>query len=242
MVKSKNVALGYRVFCFIFTLSGLLTQLEVMSGNIQGKQLMYYTIQSNILALILFGLLSYKTFTDIRKTGDAKGVGSMGGAGYYTRFEMVCVVDLLLTLVVFWALLAPTMFTMGSGMNLWSFANLALHLFVPLMCLADYLLFGKRGQLKYCDVYYVLIYPYFYLLFTTTAGLSGYVYRVSADGAPVHFPYFFIDWSQMGAKCIIYILILTVFFLAISHAFYWADRKDAKNAVGRSSNAEDSLG
>lgn len=223
MVKNKYAALAFRLFCLVFTFAGLLTQLELFSGTVNFGQFMYYTIQSNLLALFLFAVLTVQTIRDIRSGGE------LGSSGHCPRFEMVCCVDLLLTLIVYWVLLAPGAFSMGADSGLWSFSNLSLHLFVPLFCLLDYFLFSKPGHLKYRDVYYVTIYPLFYVLFTTVAGLLGYVYRISSvDGRAVRFPYFFFDWDDVGAAGLLYILVLVLVFLVFSHVLYWIDRRRAK--------------
>lgn len=222
MVKNKYAALSFRLFCLIFTLVGLLTQIDVFSGNINFGQFMYYTIQSNLLALFLFTLLTVKTVQDIRSGSE------LGHSNHYPRFEMVCCIDLLLTMLVYWFMLAPGAFSMGGDRGLLSFSNLALHLFVPLFCLVDYFLFAKPGHLKYKDVYSVTIYPLFYVLFTTAAGLMGYVYRISpADGRAVRFPYFFFDWDDVGAVGLLYILVLVAVFLVFSHILFWVDRRRA---------------
>lgn len=225
MIQNKYIAFSFRLFCFFFTLAGLLVHMDVVDGNLNFRPFMYYTIQSNLLGLVLFGMLAVKTFFDIRENGKT------GSAGYYSGFVMVCVIDLLLTLIVYWVLLAPSAFRMDVAFELWSFGNLAAHLIVPLMCLFDYFLFSKPGHMKYRTIYFVLIYPLSYVLVSTIAGLSGYVYRESSvDGSPVRFPYFFIDWDEVGAAGFLYILALVVFFLILSHALYAVDRKRIKRA------------
>jgi hypothetical protein len=139
---------------------------------------------------------------------------------------MVCVIDVLLTLIVYWVMLVPSMPSAGPGSEIFAFNNLTVHLIVPLLCLADYALFTRPGHLKYRDVYYVVIYPLSYVLVSTVAGLLGFVYRVSdIDGSPVRFPYFFFDWDVVGAGALLYIFALVVFFLILSHLLYWIDRK-----------------
>jgi len=145
---------------------------------------------------------------------------------------MVCVVDLLVTLIVYWTLLAPGAFSMSENAKLWSFGNLSVHLFTPLLCLIDYILFAESGSLKYSDVYAILIFPLSYVAFSTVAGFSGYIYRTSSiDGSPVRFPYFFMDYDQLGLRAILYIGGLIAAFLVLSHAFYFLDRKWKKRAL-----------
>ena len=239
MIRDKRIALVFRAASFLFALIGLLSMMGVFRGVIYSGILVYYTMQSNILGIVLFAMLTVRTAAGLRndkssnpelpggKNGDAGLSDSRNiGAGYFSRFEMVCAIDIMLTFVVFWVLLAPMMFTMVAEYNLWSFDNLAVHGVTPLLCLIDYILFTQPRHLKYRDVYYVIIYPLVYLAGTSLAGLFGYVYSVSpVDGKPVRFPYFFYDFDRLGIAAIAYIGALVIFFLIIAHGFYLVDTK-----------------
>jgi hypothetical protein len=219
MVLNRAVTLIFRASCFLFVSAGLYAQMFAL-GEFRTTMFMYYTIQSNILALAMFAILLVRT---------AKGWiqdGFWGSAGYFAQFEMVCVIDLLVTLIVYWVMLAPNMFMMAEDFQLWTFENLAVHLITPLLCLIDYILFTPSNHLKYRNIYGVLIYPLFYVGFSWIAGFSGYVYRISAeDGLPVRFPYFFIDFDRLGYEVFLYMIILIIFFLLLSHSLYWIDKK-----------------
>jgi len=151
--------------------------------------------------------------------------GKTGDVGYFARIEMVCSINIMLTFLVYWVLLAPRVFMMVDDFPIWTYANLAVHGFTPLLCLLDYILFTKPGHLKYRDVYYVCIFPLIYLIGTSIAGLMGYVYFISADdGLPIRFPYFFYDFDRIGMLAFAYIAGLVVFLVVVGHAFYFIDR------------------
>ena len=228
MIKNKKFALVYRLGALIFAVAGLLKQIGVFSGNISFRAFMYYTIQSNFIAVLLFALLIARTIKALRE-------GTQGGVGFYPRLGMVCSVCLLVTLIVFWALLVP------QGMSLdylLSFENLAVHLITPLLCLFDYILFAEARKLKYRDVYYVCIFPIAYVIFTSIAGLEGYVYGYegvvssafssSMELVAVRFPYFFLDFDKLGVTVLAYCGGILVFFIMLSHIIYWIDRKVRK--------------
>ena len=223
MVRNRITALIFRSISFTLILTGLMSMLGITSGRLSLSVLMFYTGQSNLLALILFGLLITLTIKGVSENGTS------GSAGYLARFEMICAVDLLLTLVVFWVMLAPGISGSGKGSySLWTYENMAVHLITPLLCLADYILFSKPGHLKYRDVYLVTVFPFAYMVFSSAAGLAGYVYWTGSDGLPVRFPYFFYDFDRIGAASILYIGILTIFFIAVSHGLYFIDKKIRK--------------
>jgi len=223
VIKNRNIALAFRLGALLFALAGLMKQIGMFGGIFSLRAFMYYTIQSNLLAVVLFALLSVRTLKSPQ--GDAGG-----GVFCHTRFRMVCAVDLLVTMVVFWVLLVPRV----DAAYLWTFENIAVHTVTPLLCLADYALFSRPGSLKYRDVYYVCIFPFCYVVFTSVAGVAGYVYRYegitggsfsgAAPTVPVRFPYFFIDFDRLGMTVLLYIGGLLAFFLLISHGIYWVDR------------------
>jgi hypothetical protein len=153
IINDRRFAIFFRSCGLLIALVGLLINMGFFRGEFAANMLMYYTIQSNILALVLFGVLLIKTLEGFRLEG------KYGKTGYFPRFEMVCVFDLLLTLIAYWVLLAPVSSSMGHGLRLWSFGNLCVHLITPALCLIDYALFAESGHLKYRDVYAILIYP-----------------------------------------------------------------------------------
>ena len=222
MIKSKRFALVFRLCAAIFAAIGLLKQIGVFDRKVILGSFMFYTTLSNLLAVILFAFLSIQTLKSLRND-------SCGTPGRYTRFGMVCAVDLLVTFVVFWVLLVPEV----PASYLWTFDNIAVHTVTPLLCLVDYILFSEAGRLKYRDVYYVCIFPLVYVIFTTLAGIAGYVYSFSGtfgntpsgaeEIAPVRFPYFFIDFDRIGFMVFIYIVVILVFILMLSHVVYFVD-------------------
>jgi len=221
MIKDRRIALIFRVAAFIIAVTGFLDMMGVFRGEAHFAALAFYTMQSNILVIALFGMLIVRTVMGLRD-------GSKGNAGYFARFEMICAIDIMLTLLVFWILLAPTLFSMVGGFSMWTFDNLAVHAFTPLLCLLDYILFTQPGHLKYRDIYYVCIFPIAYLIGTSIVGLLGYVFMTASDGNPMRFPYFFYDFDRIGAMAFVYIGALILFFLIIGHVFYFIDKKVRK--------------
>ncbi|MDR2749809.1 MAG: Pr6Pr family membrane protein [Clostridiales bacterium] len=217
MIRDKYVALVFRIAAIIWTILGLRTTTLSM--------LMYYTILSNMLALVMFVILAVVTVRDIRKNG------RYGNAGYYPVFSFAAGIDLMLTLVGYWFLLSPTVFTMDGAFQ-WSFFNMTVHLFVPILCFLDFLLFSPNKSLKYKHVYYVVAFPWAYVLVTTIAGLLGHVYQMPGS-EPTRFAYFFIDFDKIGAMVFVYIAVLTLFFLILGHLLYLYDSKVDKESLFR---------
>ena len=140
-------------------------------------------------------------------------------------------IDILLTMFVFWILLAPDLFTMNGSFKPFQFSSLATHLITPLLCLLDYIFFTDSGHLRYVDVYLVLIYPLAYMVGSSIAGLLGYVYRVNPDGSPSASPISSSTLDQIGAQALLYVGTLVLFFLLLSHGFYWMDNNVKKKPI-----------
>jgi len=235
LIKNHTFALVYRIIAFILAIAGFVSMSGMLRGVFNPGIMMYYTMQSNVVGIILFAVLLVKTiqgFKNHKNTGIKKNdlnsahMAAITHPGYVPRLVMVVSIILLLTFLVYWIMLAPQMFTMTTSFNMWSFGNIAVHGITPLLVLGDYILFSPPKHLKYRDVYYVLIYPLLYVLFTSVAGLLGYVYYISPiDGLPVRFPYFFYDFDRIGAWGFVFIVGLCIFFLIISHIVYFLDRR-----------------
>ena len=217
MIQDRRFAFVFRLSAFLFAAVGLVCHIGVFRGAFFPGAFMYYTIQSNLLAVIFFGILTVKSAKSLRD-------GRWGNIGCCPRLSLVVAVNLLVTLFVFWALLMP------QGLDpryLLSFDNIAVHTITPLLCLLDYMLFSQPRSLKYRNIYLVCIFPGAYLLFTIIARYAGYVYRYTGylgidnmGSAPVRFPYFFLDFDALGPLVFAYMGLILVFFLLLGHILY----------------------
>ena len=224
MIKDKRFAMVFRLCSLIFALVGVMAQTGVFRGAFRPAAFMYYTIQSNLFAIILFALLSVNTASSLLK-------GVRGSVGWHARLGMVCTVDVLVTLTVFWLIMAPQ----APSAYLLSFENIAVHTMTPMLCLLDYILFSERGRIKYRDVYYVCIFPVCYAIISSVAGLAGYRYHFSAvigdelsanmDLSYTRFPYLFLDFDTQGVMAAVFMGALLVLLLMLGHVVYQIDRK-----------------
>jgi len=202
-------------------------QIGIFHGTISFSSFIYYTIQSNFLAVVMFMILIIRTIKGLRENVH-------GSAGWLTRFQMVCTVNLFVTFIVFWAVLAPTL----PRWYLLSYDNFAIHVIAPLLCLADYILFSEASRLKYKDVYLTCVFPLFYLAFVYIAGFAGYDYGrrlivteelgaevVRGYWVPIRAPYFFLDYDEVGFMALIYIGGIVAFVLLLGHVIYFIDKK-----------------
>jgi len=238
MIQDRRFAFVFRLCSFLFAAIGLMNHTGVFRGVFLPGAFMYYTIQSNLVAVIFFGALVVRTAKGLRE-------GPRGNVGWYPRLGMVVAIDLLLTLLVFWVLLMPQGLSLS---YLLSFDNIAVHTVTPLLCILDYVFFSQPRSLKYRDVYYTSIFPLCYVLFSIIAGLAGYVYRYTGgvgsnalEPAPVKVPYFFLDFDKLGMMTLVYIVLIFFIFILLSHLIYYFDQKVRKQRVEEPATSGESL-
>jgi len=217
MVKNRVFALCFRSAAFLFCFISILHNIGVFAGEITGVSLLYYTLQSNILVIIMFGILTYKTAVGLKKDGRC------GSCSYYPRICAAVLLAIILTLIVFWALLAPVM----EIDYLPTFSNLSVHLIAPLLMLADYILFTESGKLKKRDPFIFTLVPVLYLIQATILGFAGVNYQPDAEKA-VYFPYFFMDYYETGAWVALYIVAIAAFYIGLGYLLWFIDYKRGK--------------
>jgi len=225
VIKNRVIALAYRITAFLVCLFGILWATNLFSGEFHGVALLYYTIQTNILVLAMFGMLIVKTATTL------KNEGKEGENGFFPRLSAGALVAIALTLIVFWLVLAPFMLPEGAG-YLKSFSNLSVHLIAPLLMLGDYIMFSKGGALKKTDPYLFMIVPIVYLVKTLIIGFSGAVkFQIPELTEASNFPYFFLDYNDVGGFMFLYIAVMSAFYLGLSFAMLAIDKKRAKRTT-----------
>jgi hypothetical protein len=172
--------------------------------------LSYYTVQSNIIVLLFFVGLTIYTLLHHNKPLPPTCYTVKGSV-------MTCII---LTLLIFHFVLRPTLFSMAAGAEYAnSLPNILVHYAVPLMTLADWLLFDRKGSFKKLDPLIWTIIPWAYLAFSLIrAQFTTYL----SSGS--RYPYFFIDIDQYGVgQVIINILIVAVGYVTLGYIIYFID-------------------
>ena len=216
MIKDRKFALIFRAIAALFSLLGILATSGIFKGTFSFGAYLFYTTQSNILICGLFVYFLVKTILDYRKNG------RYGFSSYAPRLHMYFTVAIIITFLVFWTMLAPTL-SFGSSYLL-TFDNLSVHTITPLLAVADYILFTKSGHLKKRDIFICMIIPVIYFIQATILGFSGVEYYV-LDEVTYYFPYFFIDYYNTGALVAVYVVVILAFFMLLAFGMYMLDRK-----------------
>jgi hypothetical protein len=219
-VDNWKLAVGFRVLLAATAICGVVMNLVMMRGGLFDG-LSYYTLQSNIIALIFFGFLAYRTW---RYRGEKPVSPAVKGA------VMICVT---LTFLIFHFVLRPTMFSMGAaGAYMMSPANILVHYVVPLMAIADWLVFDRKGSFGKLDPLKWTIIPWAYLAFSLVR--AQFTVFMSSGS---RYPYFFIDLDTLGVgQVAINVLVIAVGYVGLGYLIYLVDWGMAK--LGRSVRGE----
>lgn len=217
----KRITFSFRLAAFIFALSGVLDTVGVFKGELSGVSFFAYTTQSNILVTILFGALSLRTLF-FKVSNDNRSINKKL-FGFYPKISAFVTMCILVTLIIFWAVLVP----INRHYPIFSFNNMSVHLISPLLMVADYLIFNKRGTLRKRDMFYSLIIPICYIFEAMIIGMSRLVVY-PFFGEDSFYPYPFLDIDKFGFQVIFAVLGLLLFFLLIALIWRYIDNKLAK--------------
>ncbi|MDR0416838.1 MAG: Pr6Pr family membrane protein [Propionibacteriaceae bacterium] len=204
-VENKVVAAVYRGLLVAVCLTGLILNFTTWGPGAAGL-LSYYTIQSNIVVLVFFAYLLCRW-----RRPEAAASPTLKGA------VTVCIT---LTFLVYHFVLRPMLFSMGAETYVPSPANALVHYAVPLMVIADWLLFDDKGEMKKLDPVKWLAIPLAYLLFALARAPFGLY-----PGTSRRYPYFFIDIDEYGgAQVALNCVVFGVGYALLGYLVFGVDR------------------
>ena len=209
-MKRERFSVIFKLLVIISLVTGIL--LNVLNTTSVTAMLSYYTLQSNIICLVMFIgiILAIVLHKDYRTSN------------IYYLLKGGVIIVILITAITYQVALVPNNFSMDityttNTDRVW--ANLFVHVISPAMVIVDYILFDIKGNFKY---YYPLIWLFILLNYVL------YVYTYSARGGRFYgiggskeFAYIFLDYNQIGyggvlkAIVVIVIVILMVSYLLV---------------------------
>lgn len=213
MIKTRWIVLIWRIAAFALVLNGLLSKLGVFAGTVDPHPLLYYTSQSNVLVLCLFGFLVVKTVIDMPRGGKA------GNVTYIPRIHAAVTLAITLTFIVYWTALAPF-----ETRPVWVFGNLAVHGITPVLCILDYLIIQQEGALKKFDPLFFACVPAAYFIEATAVGSTGFVYH-TINGVAYRFPYYFIDYDCIGGFVALTVIAAAAVYVGLGYLMLLLDAK-----------------
>ena len=199
MDKGKNI---FRPVAF--AVSAVCIVLTMIDCPRYGELFSYFTIQSNVMCLILL-------FWNLRKEPPA-------------LFRGLATVCITLTFLVYHSLLRPEDLTLNNLGNIKNMATTFAHYLVPACVWIDYLFFAQKGLMRLSYPFKWLCYPLLYLAYILLVykPLGG---TFIVEGKLCKVPYFFFDVEVLGAGGVaVWCLILAAGVLVLSYLFLLLDK------------------
>ena len=214
-VKNKKFVLIYRLAAFVFIAIGLVDTAGVFSGTIIWHVFLTYTFQSNVLVWLFFAILIIKTLHVSADDDDPYPFG------FYSVASFTISIAILITMLIFWTILAPMTW---AGGYLMSFSNFAVHLICPLLMIFDRIVFYQPGLIRKHDLLAIVIFPLLHVAQSFIIGLNRLVYfapmRIES-----YYIYPFMDYDKHGNMVFVYILGLALVFIGIGYGWRYIEMR-----------------
>ena len=207
MTKNPKFILSYRIFSAVMSFAGIVTHIGFFTDYFRPQGLLTYTVQSNIFVCGVFVYLAVQTS---RRMKEADMTAKYD---FNPPLSLAAMVDILLTMIIFWAVLAPTNW---AGLTLFSFDNLMVHLFTPLLIILDRVMFYKGSYTQVRKLWYLVVFPYLYILEAYINGHFRLVMFGEISGGS-YYLYPFLNFDVLGLKVFLYVALLSVVFMAIGY-------------------------
>lgn len=208
LIKNLIVVLIYRITIVIFACLGLAYSIGMQYGRFVVIKFVYYTQISNLLCCIFFIAATIYTIKQI------KCHGIKANATLWPRLKLGLTIMISMTFLIYFFILAPRI--TNPNYSPYTVSNLFLHYIVPIMVMADWLLFDSKNTYRKYDPFLWLIGPLAYLLFILIRAHVLYNLNVAGN----HYPYFFINIKVLETRhFILYIGSFALFCVILGYIF-----------------------
>ncbi len=203
-IISKTLSVTFKLLLVLVGIYGLLIGFGVFEGRFNLSRLHYFTVLSNLLCVAYFTAdIAY-----ILKNGE--------DAVWFPALKGIATMAITVTLLVAHFVLGMRFTMAGSA----SPTLIIMHYAVPLMTIADWLLFDVKGQIKLSSPLVWTIGPLIYFAYAMIAARIGD--GIGYGGS--RYPYPFLDVDTLGwGRVLLTVLALVAFFVALGYAYYGVD-------------------
>lgn len=215
MIKSKTAQLIFQSSYCSIGLIGVIASLGFFEYTFYSS---FYTQFTNLSNYLCVAVMLIELIQTARKQGDSY-------VSAVPKLKFIGMMAILLTFLVFNLLLAGAA-DRDPAMN-FKVASVVLHVILPIMYIADWVLFYERKTVK-------LVYPFLSAAFPAVYIVFIYLRAWMLDfdpNAPMIYPYFFLNLETQGLGGVIrWVLILLVAFIVVGFAFWGLDNIGKKRS------------
>lgn len=218
MIKNRTAQLIFQTVYCTLGIVGCIACLGIFD-DIKMFRWDFYTYFTNISNFLCLGVM----FAELIQTVKKKEDGYVSAA---PMMKFVGMLGILLTFLVFNIMLAGAP---GRDPQLnWRIGSLLFHVVLPIMYIADWVIFYERKQCKWyypiASAGFPLAYAIFLLIHAAILKFDSSILTPTGQGILIY-PYFFVNFETQGADGVLmWIAILSVAFIAIGFAFFGLDR------------------
>lgn len=205
MIKNRTTQLIFQTTYLAFGFIGILASLGLFIAEFQNNFYIYFT---NISNYICIGIMLFELIETINKSKNS-----------YVKFnpliKFMGILMILLTFFVFNILLADDR-TLAENLSV---SSLLLHVALPIMFVADWILFYERKQTKWYYPLLSILVPLVYIIFIF---IRAFILNGKGDFI---YPYFFLNIDEIGIAGVLkWIIILLIAFVVVGYLIYFLDR------------------
>ena len=218
MIKNRTAQLIYYTIYCTLGIVGCVASLGIFD-NINMIRWDFYVHFTNISNYFCLGVMFAALIQTAKKKKDS----------YVTAapvLKFIGMLAILLTFLVFNIMLAGA--PGRDPQANWRIGSILAHVLLPIMYIADWFLFYRRGESKW---YYPLASIGFPLAYVVLLVIQAVILKfdtsilIPTTTTPLIYPYFFVNLETQGLpKVLMWIAILAVVFAAVGYAFYGIDR------------------
>ena len=224
MIKNRTTQLIFQTIYCTLGLVGFVACLGIFD-NINVIRWDFYVHFTNISNFLCIGVMLASLIQTARKKEDS----------YVTAVPMlkfIGMLGILLTFLVFNIMLAGA--ADRDPQANWRIGSLCFHVVLPIMYIADWVLFRER---KTCKWYYPIAsigFPVAYVIFLFIQAVIlkfDSSILIPTTSTPLIYPYFFVNLDTQGVPGVLmWIGILSAAFVAVGFAFFGLDRIGKKKS------------
>lgn len=215
-VNNRVVALVYRFSALVLGVWALVYDFGVFDGEFRKVNLLYFTILSNLLCMVLFLVLVVRTLIDIRRDG-VFGVSSVS-----PHFKGGVMVSIILTMTVYHFILIPYALKIDPYQHL-KFTDVVFHYVIPFLTVFDWVLFDVKRSFSWYDPFLWMIFPYVYAAFVFFQSRFDIADRISSHIN--RYVYVFLDVGLLGgARVVFNVVSLSLAFVVLGFGVVLVDR------------------
>lgn len=213
MIKNRTIQLIYQSIYIGIAIIAILASLGLFEMTYRWDFYVHFTNLSNYLCAIMM-------FLELRDTAKKKE-DSYVNTLPATKF--MALLGILLTFIIYNFVLAQRIDIKDSFVV----ASVTLHIILPLMFTADYILFYEHGKIKWSYPILSALFPLLYVAFIYIhAAIRNFDSSIYYPGRkdPFIYPYFFLNLDKLGVTGVVKnCVLITICFIAFGYILMLLD-------------------